>query len=108
MADIEAQMAEMQTQFDSSYKDLEKAKQYNDELNAKLLKVHDDMQVLCDDKAQLENMLKQKDQKYNKLMQEIDYRESEKEKIIDHIKKQAENAVAFYKNKYERKLREQE
>lgn len=101
-------MAEMQAQFDSSYKDLEKAKQYNDELNAKLNKVHDDMHTLCEDKKELESVLKQKDQKYNTLMQEIDYRENEKEKIIDHIKKQAENAVAFYKNKYERKLRTQE
>jgi hypothetical protein len=50
--------------------------------------------------------LMEKDERYNSLLQEIDYREAEKEKIIDHIKKQAENAVAFYKTKYERKIRE--
>jgi len=51
-------------------------------------------------------VLSDKEIQYTNLLQEIDLRESEKEKIIDHIKKQAENAVAFYKNKYERMMRD--
>lgn len=100
-------MIDMQNAFEGSYKDLEKANQYNKDLKESLIQTRTDFECLKQENEELQKQIQDKDERYSHLLQEIDIRESEKEKIIDHIKRQAENAVAFYKNKYERKLREQ-
>ena len=97
----------MQNAFEGSYKDLEKANEYNKDLKESLIQSRTDVECLKLENQDLQKQIQEKDERYNILLQEIDIRESEKEKIIDHIKRQAENTVAFYKNKYERKIREQ-
>lgn len=99
-------MREMQSAFDSSYNDLLKAKEFNENVNKQLEKAHSEIEMLQSEKRQLENKMKEHESSYQILLQEIELRETEKENIIDHIKKQAENAVAFYKNKYERMMRQ--
>ena len=99
-------MEEMRSSFDISYKDLEKAKKFNENLNTQLEKSNSTIDSLNKEIKDLGRKIKEKDNLYQNLVLEIDIREKEKEKIIDHIKKQAENAVVFYKTKYERKLRE--
>ena len=99
-------MVDMQNAFEGSYKDLEKANEFNNELKESLIQAQTDVECLKSENQELLKTIKDKEERYNLLQQEIDLRENEKEKIIDHIKRQAENAVAFYKNKYERKLRE--
>lgn len=100
-------MIDMQNAFEGSYKDLEKANEYNKDLKESLIQSRTDVECLKLENQDLQKQIQEKDERYNILLQEIDIRESEKEKIIDHIKRQAENTVAFYKNKYERKIREQ-
>ena len=100
-------MIDMQNAFEGSYKDLEKANEYNKDLKESLIQSRTDVECLKLENQDLQKQIQEKEERYNILLQEIDIRESEKEKIIDHIKRQAENTVAFYKNKYERKIREQ-
>lgn len=99
-------MSELQSEFNSSWKDLEKAKDINDSLNSDLKKCQAQVKALLDEKDDLFDSISDKENQYNNIMQEVEIRELEKEKIIDHIKKQAENTVAFYRNKYERMIRE--
>ena len=106
VADIEAEMRQLQCEFQSSCKDLEAAQAFNDSVNQSLAKVQEQTKILASEKQSLADALNDKDTQYNNLLQEIDIREDEKEKIIDHIKKQAENTVAFYRNKYERMTQE--
>jgi DNA polymerase II small subunit/DNA polymerase delta subunit B len=98
-------MHEMQSAFDSSYNDLEEAKAFNENVKLQLDKAHSEIEMLMDDKCQLDYKIQDYERKYQSSLHEIELRETEKENIIDHIKKQAENAVAFYKNKYERMMR---
>jgi hypothetical protein len=96
----------LQTEFESSCKDLEKAQLFNETVNTKFKECQAQAKLLHDEKLALLDSLSSKEAQHSNLLQEIDLREDEKEKIIDHIKKQAENAVVFYKNKYERMIRE--
>jgi len=104
--DIEAQMQEMQSSFNISYKDLEKAKEFNESLNTQLEKANQVVETRQKEVEELQKKISQKAEKYKNLLSEIEMQENENRRIIDHIKKQAENAMVFYKNKYEKKLRE--